>query len=189
MQITAEFPDHILPIGTKVFVPRPAINDVHEDEITGYYCAARNIDGKLHIHPTDYQLSLINLSRDGVSNGWKANEFFLSYEEAKTNAVEYNIVATPEEWFRSIGLNGSEDEDRTQYDDECELAPCCANISAIRDILYDVCLTGKINGVTRNSIIQLMEGHEPMTNSYPNLTKILSQMKVTWIDDEPDKAA
>jgi hypothetical protein len=186
-KITCDFPDNILPIGTKVFIPRAAIGDVHEDEVRGYYCTLFK-EGDTHIlNPTDYRLSILNLGRGSLDDGWKRDEFFLNYEEAKAHAVEYTVSATPEEWFKAIGLNGAEDEERTQFDDECELQSCCATISNIRDILYDVCLTSKITGVTRNSLIKLLETHEPMTNSYPNLTKILSQMNIVWTDNGTDK--
>jgi hypothetical protein len=183
MQLTCEFSDDTLPIGTKVFIPRAVIKDVHEDEIKGYYCTLFQQDGKMMLVPTDYRLGLINLSR-GLDDGWKRDEFFLSYEEAKAAAVEYQIEATDEEWFKAIGLDNNEHSDRLDYDEECELGPCCAIISGIRNILYQACETGKMDGVTRTALISQLNAHEPPSELTPNLDKILAQLHIVWSDKQ-----
>jgi hypothetical protein len=194
MQITCDFPDNVLAIGTKVYIPRPAVNSVQEDEIAGYYCALLNVDGKPTLIPTDYRLNIINLSRGGLNDGWKSDEFFLSYEEAKANAVMYKVTATPEEWLKAIGLDGSDNEDRTDYDEDCELFACCTLISDIRDILHQLCKDGQIDGITRRNLIALMNAHEPpvipgglpANLTYPNLTKILAQLNLVWKEPDTD---
>lgn len=182
MQITCDFPDQVLPIGTKVFLPRAALHSVQEDEITGYSCIMSDIEGKLTIFPTDYRLHTCNVSRDSLAPEWKRNEFFLSYEEALTMAKEYHVVAAKELWLTAIGLDGSEDEERIHYDDKCELESCCANISAIRDVLYEACVEGKIDAVTRASLKELLNSHEPPSPK-PVLDKILAQLNLVWTNE------
>ena len=178
-QITCDFPEGVLPIGTKVYIPRAPIKSVHEDVIRGYYCTMYSESERLTIIPTDYRLSIMNIGRGSFDDGWKRDEFFLSYEEAKAMAVEYTADLEPEEWFKAIGLNGADNEDRIAYDDECELTPCCSNISDIRDILYNICVSGKINGVTRLALIALLNAHEP-PHENAILNKILAQLDLTW---------
>ena len=180
MQITINLPDDTLPIGTKVYIPRAAIHSVIEDEIKGYHCTLFNENDKPTLVISDYRLSTINLGSDNLITGWAPDEIFLSYEGALTMAVEYTVEATPEEWLNAIGLDGSEGEDRSDLDEDCELSPCCSVISKIRDMLYNVCKTGKINAVARKRLATLLESHEAVTGDCTNLTKILSQINITW---------
>ena len=183
-QITCDIPDDTLAIGTKVFIPRPPIKGVHEDVVLGYHCnLVEDEAGKLLILPTDYRLSILNIGSDSLSDGWRRNEFFLSYEEAKANAVEYLVQASPEEWSKAIGLTGEVGEDRIAYNDGCELTPCCGNISAIRDILYDICKTGKVTGVEKTTLIDALNNHEP-PDTKPILDKILAQLNIEWKDED-----
>ena len=179
MQITCEFPDNVLPIGTRVFIPRPAINSVQEDEIIGYHCTMVNIDGEPYVYPTDYRLNTVNLDRGNDEDGWKADEFFLTYADAKNHAVEYSVVASPEEWLTAIGLSGTGTEERNQFDEDSELGTCCAIISHIRDILYEVCLTGTITGVQKKKLITAITSHQAPDNT-PVLDKILKQLDIEW---------
>ena len=183
-QITCSIHEDILDIGTKVFIPRSAINGVHEDVILGYNCnLVKDEKGTLLIIPTHYRLSILNIGNGSVSSNWSRNEFFLSYEEAKANAVEYKVDATKDEWFSAIGLTGEVGEERIDYDENCELMPCCSNISEIRNLLYDICITGKITGVGRIGLINALNNHEPPDNKVV-LDKILAQLNIEWVDND-----
>ena len=172
MQITCEFPGAILPIGTKVYIPRPSIHAVETDEIIGYYCTLHlGEDNKFLLSPTDYRLSTSNVGRDSMEQAWKSDEFFLSYEEAMKMSVEYLVATTPEEWVKA----------------EAEFNPvCCALISDILDILDDVRVSGKITGMQRNALINLLNMHSPHHGNdkaeldKPYLDKILAQIKIKW---------
>jgi hypothetical protein len=179
MNISCDFPDNILPIGTKVYLPRPAVKAVHEDVIVGYACRLTAEEGRLKLSPTDYCLTTINVERGGMTADWKRDEFFLSYEDALAMAVEYEVNATPKEWWAAIGLRGDETEDVCKFNEDCELPVCCYNISDIRDILYNVCVSGEINGVNRRNLIALLNSHEPPENK-PILDKILAQLDINW---------
>jgi hypothetical protein len=185
MTITCEFPEDVLAIGTKVYIPRPALKSVLEDKIVGYYCIyIHPIDKQMPIlQPTDYRLCTINLDHDNFVDAWKRNEFFLSYEDAKAAAVEYPVVVTDEEWVRAIGL--CKDDDRTEYEEDCELQSCCAAISNIRSALFKACTEGKLTGVERNELILLLDRHE-IPNEKPILDKILAQLHIVW--KEGDKS-
>ena len=179
MLITCNLPDELVPINTPVYLPRPQFNTVQEDKISGYYCVLLEDEGQLKLTPTDYRLSTLNVGRGELTDKWKRDEFFLSYDEAMSMAVEYEVVATSDEWFKAIGLSGGGQDNRYDITDDCELPICCANISDIRDLLYNVCVSGKINGVTKRNLIALLNSHEPPVNK-PVLDKILAQLNINW---------
>ena len=61
--------------------------------------------------------------------------------------------------------------------------PCCSNISEIRNLLYDICITGKITGVGRIGLINALNNHEPPDNKVV-LDKILAQLNIEWVDND-----
>jgi hypothetical protein len=182
MNINCEIKDDIILIGTKVYIPRPVFGTVDEDEVIGYYGVLTKEGEQYVLTPTDYVLNTINLDKEGLNSGWKASQFFLSYDEAKAQAVEYLVDASQTEWFKAIGLN--QDSDRLYYDENCELAPCCNTISNIRNILFDVCKEGCITGVARLELIELLESHE-CCEPKPILDSLLRQLKIKWNDKAP----
>jgi hypothetical protein len=183
MKITCEIADDLLPIGTKVFIPRPVVKDVHEDEILGYFCILGKDKEKGDIlYATDYRLRIVNMDRGTFLDAWKADEFFLSYQEAKEMAVTYPVVATQDEWFKAIGLK--KDSDRLQYDEECELAPCCGTISDIRDLLSTIMEREYCTGMQKRTLVSLMNAHEPALGLSPALDKILAQLNICWRENQ-----
>lgn len=182
MKITCDIPDDLIPIGTKVYVPRPIVNDVHEDEILGYFCILGKDENKNDIlYPTDYRLRIVNMDRGDFLDAWKSDEFFLSYQEAKDMAVTYPVLATEDEWFKAIGLKN--DSNRLEYDEECELAPCCSTISDIRSLLATIMKNELCTGMQKQTLISLMNAHEP-TGLSPTLDKILSQLNISWLENQ-----
>ena len=134
-----------------------------------------------------YRLPLFYfVGEDGLGEYWPIYKVFGSQEEAE-RICQWTEVddITDEEWQQAIG----DREDESHYDSE--LGPCCANISAIRDLLYQC---WKHKGLPLRDIehikINLLSGHqETLEDPSPILKKIweslhLEQVEVSLEEDE-----
>jgi hypothetical protein len=106
-------------------------------------------------------------------------EIYPSKEEAERLTRKVAVEFSDEDWRDAIGL--APGDDRASYDEEAELGPCCANISEIRDMLFE-CAENKgliVRDVER--LQAMLDGHESATKSMcPTLYKILDAIGVTW---------
>lgn len=182
MDITCSIPNDLIPIGTKVFLPRPAIQAVLEDCILGYSgILERSSDGQYKLSPSDYRLNTVNVERGGdeFDCSWKSEEFFLSYEAAMAMAKEYKIILSDEEWYKLIGFKTSEQGHHFETED-CDLAPCCGAIERIREMLGKVAWSKHISAVNRSILAKMLANHDapeakPRINSL-----ILKQIDLIW---------
>lgn len=185
MQKTITTPNDLIPIGTKVFLPRPAIGQVLEDEIKGYYGVLHNRDGNCVFTPSDYQLNTANTERgeDTIHNAWKAEEFFLSYDEAKSMAKEYRIRIDDAIAFKAIGYVA--DNEGYHFEPElCILAPCCSAVSNIRSILGHAIYSTRMSAVTRRTLLRLLKSHTPPDGVKYIDEEVLVHLDLFWPDQE-----
>ncbi len=183
MNVTLLESEALLPIGTSVYIPI-SNGGVQTSRITGYQ--ARILKTSQESEPvaivSDYVLEHYNnkkLIRDKtLTNLWKSEEFCVTEEEAKKLAVSYSVTATQEQWLAAIGLN--KDSSRTDVSiEDCEMPPCCASISDIRDVLCSVMHTGEIDGIDRQMLIHMLATHTA-PDDIEELNTILSQIGIVW---------
>ena len=178
------FPDDLLQVGTKVFIPRPMVGQVAADEILGYFGQITKQGENLQFVPSDYQLNSANLERGGsvVYTGWKSDEFFLSYDEALTMAKIYQVIVSPENAYRAIGYEEEYNYEAgysIQITSGCELDAGCAAIDQIRWIIAKAINQTYITAIGRQTLAELLKCHEPPVNC-EQLRLILAQMDLTW---------
>jgi hypothetical protein len=66
--------------------------------------------------------------------------------------------------------------------EEAELAPCCANISYIRELLHKAMTGSGLDGMQRKHLIDVLVAHECTGEATPNLSNILGQLGLVWSD-------
>jgi hypothetical protein len=82
---------------------------------------------------------------------FKPHGLYSSRDEAEAAARWYPIELTREEWLRAIG-----DRDDGDTVDCSELPMCCANVSAIRDLLTEAWAAGGLNARDRTNLEHLL---------------------------------
>lgn len=151
--------------------------EVDEAEVIYHIVKMASDKGKTYGVIQRYALNRLNLKADDCYYG--EEEIYPSKDEAERLTRKVSVQFSDEEWREAIGL--APGDDRSNYDEEADLGPCCAHISAIRDLLFD-CAENKgliVRDVER--LQALLDGHEPATKSMcPTLYKILDAIGVTW---------
>ena len=124
---------------------------------------------------TGYLLDTLNL--DEERDEFYPSEVYSTEEIAKEFAVWHPVELSTTEWELALGVRENE-----STLDGCELARCCANVSAIRDILI-VCQTA--GGLLERDVRKfrfLMAQHEypmPDGNRPVHFDKIVEQL---WLN-------
>lgn len=81
-----------------------------------------------------YEGSTMNqFSNDVFDCSFTQNELYKTKKSAQKAARFIPIEFSDDDWYKAIGLKKG--VDRIDYAEDCDLQPCCANISAIRDSL------------------------------------------------------
>jgi hypothetical protein len=101
-------------------------------------------------------------------------------EAAEKDAKFTKVNFSEDDWFAAIGLK--EGMDRLEYDEECELPPCCANISDIRNALEEVRSNKGLIERHRCELQDLLNQHpeRPTRKQAPKLYRILDTIGVNW---------
>jgi hypothetical protein len=166
------------------YAPRFGVNDTVWIIAAGKACKdevnainfeyAQNQARELVLFCTGYRLSHIN---GATNNGYyRPFEIYSSEAEAHELATWHAVTMTQKEWVRAIGSRQNE-----KSIDRCELAPCCANVSAIRDMLLRCQRDGGLMERDRQKLGHLLDEHEyPMPNGKrpENLDKIMGQLNL-----------
>ena len=177
---TTNFPDDLLPVGTKVYLPHAQSGQVTVDEIIGYFGQITLQNDKHVFVPNDYQLNTANLERgmDGYT-GWKADEFFLSREEAQAMAKTYPLVVDQETAKKAIGYDSDCREYWCSNMDESELDNCCATTTNIRWLLAQAIFNCSLSAIGRRNLEQMLRQHrKPL--EYEAIDSILQQLDLKW---------
>lgn len=176
--ISATFPDDVLKIGQKVYIPRPIVSQVLEDEIVGYECNLQLVEQDWVIIPTSYILNTAN--NENITPGWKRDQFCLSRDEAQSKCkIYYFSDLTYQQWLDAIGLDVLTHENNLKFNESCELADCCEVTSSIRSILYDAACEGQMTAMQRDTLERLISNHEPPARQ-DTLALILNQLELVW---------
>ena len=151
-------------------------NNYHKSYISYIPVNYAIVDGEEFIfHQRLYRLSLVNIKRDDWN--WEESYLFETEEEAKENAIFHKIALTDNQWFQIIGNrkkeNGLED---------CELQPCCNNISLIRNKLLEIKKNKGILEVDRKIFQKYLLNHEPISNLKQTLLfkEVLEPLNLIW---------
>ncbi len=127
----------------------------------------------------DYEGNTFNHSCEGVSFSFKQHELYRNKGVATRNAKFTPIIFTDDEWYTAIGLKKG--VKRIYYNEDCDLGPCCGQISDIRDALDVVRKNGGVTARGRRELQSLLNGHEPVTSAI-KLFDILKTIGVVWED-------
>jgi hypothetical protein len=135
---------------------------------------AENETRELVLFCTGYRLSHIN---GATNNGYyRPFEIYSTEAEAQELTVWHAVDVTKKEWRLAIGSRENE-----KSIDLCELAPCCANVSSIRDVLLVCQRDGGLMERDRQKLGHLLGQHEyPMPGGKrpENLDKIIGQLNL-----------
>jgi len=168
-------------LGQKVFVVGgPA--DIIESEVTAFQGLIFKDEGR----DSDHILCIPKAVRLCT---WVLNDYFqdmnpdyvplkyitADHEEATRWAMKWPVHLTPDEWYHAIG-----DRDNIDIED-CELGICCADISAIRDILIQCKEKDGITGWEREWLQGLLRSHTLEVG--PVLREIFLTLELEWNDD------
>lgn len=125
-----------------------------------------------------YVLGCYNM--DDRNSLWPEADLYPDQESAMWNSFFYKVELTEEEWLTAIGPDDRNFEDEEDEELDVELQKCCAQISTIRDILFECRGNG---GLTRAGVRRLqraLDNHEPSTSDNPILSKIFALLGVKW---------
>lgn len=165
-------------IEQKIFVPQRG--GVLETTIQAYWIGATTENGKLLGVVAGYRAAhpLISVRRgqDAVIplELWE-KDFYANLKKAETAAKFLAVKADEKTWKLAIGDRDDEDEKSPYNTGNCDLKPCCANISEARDILIYCRKNSGLLVHDRNELKRMFEGHGYGGNS---LSKILSQLRI-----------
>lgn len=125
------------------------------------------------------ELRRIFTALDGrMDTAWQRRELFLDKDEAAAACAKKEVSGiTDDEWMAMIGSR----EDSSYC--ESELAPCCAAISEVRDLLYSCWADGAICARDVRCIESYIRdsGHECLIDEpedFPLLAKVFKQVGI-----------
>jgi len=164
-----------------------------QGQVTAYRSWVTKDKDKILVIPTEARLSTFTLSdyfkdieQDAVPFRYLTDD----EEQAKNWSGVIPVDCSDEDWFKAIGKRPDIEKmiakDKYSYDledslEDSELGVCCANISAVRDMLIK-CRDNKgligweverLQGLCRNS-------YHDFPEDAPTLTNILKQLNVKW---------
>lgn len=159
--------------------PKGEVYSVHIRYINGRMIKD---DKGLVLYLINYECSRDNQFKDSIFDcSFGGHELYKSKASAKRNAMFTPITFTEDEWFKAIGIK--EGVKRADYDQECEFAPCCANISAIRDTLDRVRENKGLVTREKRLLQEQLNGHERISDyDQTTLKRILTAVGVEWKD-------
>lgn len=171
-------------IGQKVFViQRNDTNpkhEIYERFVESIECRIVAWDKTPNIITSGYFLDQ-PVGDDFTNKPILPSNIFVS-KQAAEDEIRWTSLDLPYEVFRdALGCdkNGNRDDNLMET---CELAPCCANISFIRDILIASMTDKGIMERNRLTVQQYLNDHEK-PYAYDNLKKITESlgMKIDWL--------
>ena len=137
-------------------------------------------DEELLVCLTSIECSQSNrFSNDIFDCTFTQDELYASEKDAEKDATFIPVEFSEDDWFKSIGLK--DEVNRIEYYQECDLSPCCANISEIRDTLDRVRINKGLIARERTLLQEQLNGHDAIKPSNaPKLFDILGTIGVTW---------
>jgi hypothetical protein len=177
-----------IPLGSDVWVyERLRSGKVYERRLSktkliGYNCTIQDCDGHVLGVVNSYKLMLPNklmlLKEYGEygDGGFYPGDVFALEKEALEATKFYPVKATGRQWMKAIGLKKG--AKRSDYDDDCELQPCCANVSSIRDMLALCMEDGGLIARDVNRLGEMLTWHE---GGGKEIEKILGQLGLKWV--------
>jgi hypothetical protein len=129
--------------------------------------------------PTSYECVGPNYFRDGVLDfSFREGELYRNKRTAQRNAKFIPVNFSEDEWYAAIGLkNGI---NRINYNEECDLPPCCSIISDIRSILDEIRQHKGVIMKKKRELQTLLNKHQFLGNNSSKLFDILQAIGVTW---------
>lgn len=149
--------------------------EVDEDQIQAINFKLLRHEGKDQLFCVGYDLQTINIDAPGFP--------FMPYDLCETKELADQLAVwhpitdmADEQWEAAIG-----DREKETAEDS-ELGICCADISAIRDLLITCRLDGGLMERDVQMISCLIAGHDHNVTTnpeeFPNLQKIFTQLSV-----------
>jgi len=172
------------PIGKTIYMPQ--INAPLKTKIIAYNTQIHKIDGKNLGIVTGYVFEGGIFKRIGCGGAFiseaKDCDIYIDEEKAKRACRWLKVTANETEWKLAIGNREIEDdfsEANSPYSiKNCELKRCCGNISEARDILT---YCKKYKGLIvheRNTLEELLAGHNLKFDDKGPMRKILNQLEI-----------
>ena len=168
-------------IGQRIYVPQK--NDVVESPILGYDARIEQEDGKLLGGITGYHIQNYVSVRRGDDSDFtsviRAGDFYEDKKKAQEASRFLEVILDEEAWRIAGGDRDSQDENSPYNLENCNLPPCCANISEARDILlYCKRNSGLIVHDRDEMTRYLFEGHDFEYDAQSPIGKIFEQLQV-----------
>ena len=168
-------------IGQTIYVPQK--NAVVSSPILGYDARIGQEYGKLLGEITGYHIQNFVSVRRGDDSDFtsviRAGDFYEDQKKAQDASRFLEVVLDEEAWRIAVGDRDVQDEDSPYSLENCNLPPCCANISEARDILlYCKRNSGLIVHDRDEMARYLFEGHDFGYNAQSPIGKIFEQLKV-----------
>jgi len=147
--------------------------------LCGYNAKLRKYEGEVVAFVRSIDLMAMNLKDDG---SFPLNEVFSTEEEVKA-ATEFFPVTfiTSDDWEKAIGSN----REGGVNTNDCELKPCCGNISSLGEYLYTCYSRSGLIKLDRDYVATLVLGHYDSYDSIPPiLTNVFKQLKIEFEETE-----
>ncbi len=125
-----------------------------------------------------YVLGCYNM--DDPNSLWHQEDLYPDEASAMWNAIFHKVELTDAEWLAAIGPEDRNFEDEEGEEIEVELQKCCAQISNIRDILFECKENGGLMTRDVRRLQKALNNHEPSTSDNPILNKIFALLGVKW---------
>jgi hypothetical protein len=166
-------------IGQTVYVPQ--LDGPEEAKVVAYNVRVMNVDGELKAGVLEYLIDAFCLLPRGDSADLTTHltriELFADLEAATIASKPYRITADEETWRQAIGERDA-DEDSPYHHSNADLAPCCPNISNIRDLLMFAREVGGLVGYQRDALYQALKEHGINLQPERSLSSILRQLDI-----------
>ena len=137
-------------------------------------------DEELFACLTSYECNSFNrFSEDIFDCTFYQDKLYATEQDAEKDAKFIPVEFSEDDWYKAIGLKDG--VNRIDYDQECELSPCCAHISEIRNVLERVRENKGLIARERTILQELLDGHDSIKPSdAPKLFDILGTIGVIW---------
>lgn len=164
--------------GDQVFIYCQVNKEISKTEVLAYVSETFFDENAPISRLLSYRLRRINL--DDQYGNWTPDYIYSTKEDAEKQTKFFPVTLTEQEWFDAIGLK--KDSDRTNYDENCELQPCCAVVSEMRDVLFDCLLDGGLINQDIKILEDIFNKHSIPQGE--NLDKIFDQLGLLEKKDE-----
>ena len=168
-------------IGQTIYVPQK--NEAVKTTILGYNARVGEEKGNLVGEISENHITYFVFVRRGDDSDFtsvvRAGDFYDDQKKAQEASKFLEVRLDEEAWRIAVGDRDSQDENSPYNLENCNLPPCCANISEARDILLYCRRNSGLIVHDRDELTGLLfEGHDFEYDAQSPIEKIFEQLQV-----------